>query len=367
MTHRVPALDGLRALACGGVVLFHCQVPGLGGGWLGVDVFFVLSGYLITGLLLAEQDGQKRISLGAFWARRAVRLYPALLVTVALGIPFAGTLGNRALGYQSTAAVALTFTTDFYLVVRHNNGGGLAHAWSLAVEEQFYLVWPLVVAMVRRRSVLLIATVAAASASFASMALDHRTFSPGFALAYFAPWARAWELLAGAILAAAAPTLGRGHAVTASTAGALGILAATAGATPADLAPAILPWRTLAVVLASTAFLAGASHGPAARLFSSAPMVWVGRRSYAIYLLHVPAIAVVTKYYTLSQPVSTLVVLLFTVLMAALSYRLVEQPAQSAVRTWLAVRTRAADSPRRDPPGSRRLHDRRRASIRSGT
>ena len=148
------ALDGVRALAVAGVVLYHCGVKWVPGGLLGVDVFFVLSGFLITSLLLREVSGGGRVSLGAFWARRARRLLPALLLVLlavmlwaaldpALDIRSIRLDVASALGYAANWRFA--FSGQGYFAAS-STPSPVLHLWSLGVEEQFYLCWPLLVA-----------------------------------------------------------------------------------------------------------------------------------------------------------------------------------------------------------------------------
>ncbi|MFM2353204.1 MAG: hypothetical protein RLZZ608_610, partial [Actinomycetota bacterium] len=147
---RLPGLDGLRALAIVLVLAYHL-FPGLApGGFIGVDVFFVVSGYLITALLIAEHREHGRISLGRFWARRARRLLPALIVVVGLSSAVAALIGGDILvGIGWQLAGVLTFSSNWWSIAQgasyldQTSPDLFRHAWSLAVEEQFYLVWPL--------------------------------------------------------------------------------------------------------------------------------------------------------------------------------------------------------------------------------
>src|ERR1700746_238126 len=146
-----PGLDGLRALAVAGVFLYHSRIDWLPGGFLGVDMFFVLSGYLITSLLLVEWNARNRIDLRRFWARRGRRLFPALLVVVLATLALDAIFQRSSLAKTRGDAVSsLLYYTNWHLIlanhsyfVRMSNPSLLQHLWSLAVEEQFYVIWTL--------------------------------------------------------------------------------------------------------------------------------------------------------------------------------------------------------------------------------
>ncbi len=148
----MPGLDGLRALAVVAVLLYHAGLPWIPGGFLGVEVFFVLSGYLITALLLAEWRARGYVSLRAFWLRRARRLLPALYLLIFATLAFAVFfLPGEVVGLRADALAAFGYVTNWYLVLGQESyfeavgrPSLLKHLWSLAVEEQFYLFWPLV-------------------------------------------------------------------------------------------------------------------------------------------------------------------------------------------------------------------------------
>ncbi len=156
----LPALDGLRAVAVAGVIAYHLGAPWASGGYLGVDLFFVLSGFLITSLLIEEWAANGRVRLAAFWARRARRLLPALfLLLVALGVFVValGRLGSAASiahidlsGLRGDALATLLYVANWHAIFAHQSyfaqyaaPSPLEQTWSLAIEEQFYLVWPL--------------------------------------------------------------------------------------------------------------------------------------------------------------------------------------------------------------------------------
>jgi peptidoglycan/LPS O-acetylase OafA/YrhL len=147
---RMPGIDGLRAVAVAAVFLYHAGVSWMPGGFLGVDVFFVISGYLITSLLIAEFDHSGRIALARFWAGRARRLLPALFVLLAVCLLIGATLQRgKLVGLRGDALASIFYVANWRFIFEHESyfaqfgrPGLLRHLWSLAVEEQFYLVWP---------------------------------------------------------------------------------------------------------------------------------------------------------------------------------------------------------------------------------
>jgi len=168
-----PALDGIRAIAIVLVLGFHTGL--LGGGFLGVDLFFVLSGFLITGLLVEEWDRYQEISLAGFYTRRMRRLFPALVLTlVGVGVLYLALPGvNHGIGYWPTVASVAAYSSNWLAAFGSHGSwaslGMLGHTWSLAIEEQFYLVWPIVVLVLLRRrwpaGPIIIALLAGAAAS----------------------------------------------------------------------------------------------------------------------------------------------------------------------------------------------------------
>lgn len=341
---RVAAFDGLRAVACLAVVGYHLELPGFGSGWLGLDVFFVLSGYLIVGLLLAERERSGRVAWGRFYLRRAARLYPPLLLLVAAGLPWAGALGDAGHGYLLTAGLALTYTTDLWLWASGGTGGAFGHTWTLAVEEQFYLLVPVLLAGVRSRRTVLAGCAVAGPLSLAAMA-----WWPGrihdAPSGYFLPHARVWELLLGAALAAWAPApdplrrkalgwLGLGcWAVT--------LAVAALWRYPAD--GGILARESLGICLGTAALLVAAEAGPLGRLFGSAPLGWVGRRSYGAYLYHpVLLLGLDALPWSPDRWLRAAALLAVTLLVADLSYRSVERPVLRRVKAGTVSRAQTA-------------------------
>lgn len=351
-----PGLDGIRAVAVAGVVAYHLDAPWMPGGLLGVGVFFTLSGYLITSILLRTWERHGSMRLGSFWLARARRLLPALflvlvavLATTALVAPDA--LGDRA--WQSLFAALYVAnwgdiaTGDSYFDATAGLGP-LDHLWSLAIEEQFYLVWPLalwgliVVTRARRRLLSGIA-LALAGASFTALAL---VATPGLdnTRAYEGTDTRAGALLVGAALAlawsggvqATERTTREGEAKRSGRApwqldaaagiGLAGVVALMA-AMP-DQTMALYQWGILALSLATAALVAGAAHPASltAKALGIAPLRWLGERSYGIYLWHLPVMAFLPHDGLGGPWVRAALGVAITVALAAVSWTLVEDP-----------------------------------------
>ena len=349
--HFRPDVEGLRAVAVGLVVAFHAGVPGFGGGYVGVDVFFVVSGYLITWLLVDEGRRAGRVDLWRFYARRARRLVPALAVvlvaTAALTAVLYAPMEQRdvarlwplAAFYLSNVGFA-DWSPDY-----HGLGASqhpLLHTWSLGVEEQFYLAWPGLVALglwLRRRrggtgrGDGVLAVVAATTAvSFAlSTALTYA--DAGQAWAFYLSPPRAWEFGVGA-LAVLVPA--RGPAAALGWGGLAGIAVASVAFGPETAFPglaAVLPVLATAAVLWAGARDAAA---PPVRLLSARPLQAVGRLSYSWYLWHWPALVFADAAFGPLPVAVRVLVALGSLGPAALSYRYVEAPLRYA--PWLVGR-----------------------------
>ncbi|HYY05676.1 MAG TPA: acyltransferase, partial [Candidatus Limnocylindria bacterium] len=324
-------IQGLRAVAVLLVALGHAGVPFLGGGYVGVDVFFVLSGFLITGLLLAEAERGGTVSLGDFYARRARRILPAAALTLLVTDIAAHHLLNfvRARQVISDSVWAAAFGANVHFAHQGTDyfaqgqpPSPLLHFWTLSVEEQFYLVWPALLALVllRRRRLLVVVSVLGA----ASLAWSIASTRASENAAYCSTFARAWELALGAALAIAWPNLPPLHSRV-RWVGLAAIGAAAVGfssATPFPGYAAVLPAAGAALVIAA---------GGGARLLSSAPLRYVGDRSYAFYLWHWPVLTIAVQHagHDLSTAVK-LLLLLGAFALSVLSYALVENPIRRA-------------------------------------
>jgi len=340
-----PAVDGLRAFAVLAVILYHAEVPGFGGGFVGVDVFFVISGYLITQLLLGGA-GALGARLKIFYIRRARRILPALLVLLAavtvVGLVVLLPLQLNRLGlYVASTPLLLAnltaWTSADYFATQHL-APPLAHLWSIAVEEQFYLVYPLVLlALARfwpRRRALALALI-----GLLSFALSVWGASRGSALNFYLPLTRAWELLIGAalVLQPWRPQL----SITARhwiAVVAFAVLVAAVATYRTSLPYPGLP--TVPICLATAVLLADDSRQSVIdRLLASRAPVALGLASYSLYLWHVPVLAYL-RYVLIREPgpAATGAALAVTAALAFASWRFVEQPVR--LRRVLAVSTR---------------------------
>ncbi|WP_256789182.1 acyltransferase [Frankia sp. AvcI1] len=374
-----PALDGLRALAVLAVLGFHMNV--LSGGFLGVDVFLVLSGFLITGLLLAERDRTGSVSLARFYVRRAFRLLPAFGVFVAVGAVLVVAVKNRAdqWDFLDNAVSSLLYVNNYYRVFRPDSGGAwFGHTWSLSLEEQFYLIWPAVLVLLcrrpaARRRLPAILTAAAVAVFVWREILIAAGVSD--ARIYFGLDTRADALLVGAALAAwgwvgprlpgpADPGGARLHGfagavrladLAARLRGASGVILPVAG--PVALAALVglafvapEPGHGITALdlggFTGVALLAGVvvvsldrcRQAPLAVVLGSAPMAWFGRISYGFYLWHFPVAGTVRDRLgdRVDTPAQVLIAIALSTALAAGSHYLVERPAQRRRPRWAA-------------------------------
>lgn len=340
---RLPALDGLRGLALVGVLLFHADGL-LPGGYLGVDLFFVLSGYLITSLLLAEHGRTGRIDLLAFWVRRARRLFPALLALMpaiaVYGWVFARPEELHTLRMQALAS--LGYFANWHAIFDHRSywqlfsaPSPLEHTWSLSIEEQFYVVWPLAVTLLLRRHGPRLVLAASLLLTLLSMGAMAALFTAGAtSRAYLGTDTRMGAILAGAALATLLPL---GRALPAACARWLDALGAVAAAGLA-WAWCRLPgtssflyhggfWLTELAVLVLIACAALGRQSLVARALSVRPLVWLGTISYGVYLWHWPVnVLLTTERIQLHGASLQLLRFALSFAVALASYQFVEQP-----------------------------------------
>ncbi len=354
-------LDGLRALAVTGVFLYHANVSWLPGGFLGVDLFFVLSGFLITSLLLGQWTATGSIDLKQFWARRARRLFPAVLLVIVFALLATSTIARDDLSRtRADALSALVYLTNWReIIASHSyfNQFGrpslLQHLWSLAVEEQFYLFWPLILIVALRkfrRGGTIALTAVLAIGSWALMWLLYNPEGDPSRV-YYGTDTRAFTLLIGALLAfawplarlpAKLPKARSGVLDAIGIAALLGVLALFWRAQ--DFDPWMYSWGFLLMAVMGAILVAVVSH-PATdlgRAMGCAPLRWIGARSYGIYLWHWPIMQLTRPGVDLSWHGPSLIAAqaAATVAAAAFSYRYVEMPirdrtAQRRLKAWL--------------------------------
>jgi peptidoglycan/LPS O-acetylase OafA/YrhL len=301
----------VRALAVLAVIAFHEGASELSGGFLGVDVFFVLSGFLITDLLATQYDRAGRLNLRDFWSRRARRLLPALALMLIV-VTAAATVIEPGQGASLRPALlaAVTYTSNWYQILHHVSYFAtlglftapppLDHLWSLAIEEQFYLIWPLllwlIILRLNGRRARVTATLILAALSALAMALEYSPGDPS--LVYYGTDTHASALLIGAALALALPlatvmSLPIAQVRQLDAAGVVGlVLLAWAAGHFSGNDRAVYPFGLiLAAVGAAGLVAAAAGTGVIAAMTSLPPLRWVGIRSYGIYLWHWPVIA----------------------------------------------------------------------------
>jgi peptidoglycan/LPS O-acetylase OafA/YrhL len=334
-TH-APGLDGLRGLALAAVVVYHSgPETWLPGGWLGVTLFFVLSGYLITSLTISETARTGWFSPVAFTARRLRRLVPALATTL-IGVAVLSAVGVFRSGLGGGLLAGATWTSNLAAIARgevYGAGGHpspLTHLWSLAVEEQFYVVWPLVALWaVRGRSTRLRLGMAAGVAITAATVAGFLATSA--TSAYYSPIQRCGEIAVGVVAACLWP-LGQirpGRWVHGSAAAAGAVLAWWMATVPAPATVGLWTQGAMLVTAALSAVLvvAAAGHGGLGAWLSNRPLRWLGRSSYAIYLVHWPVVVALTGERTHLDPVPLFALrVIVTLAVAVLTMRLVERP-----------------------------------------
>ncbi len=342
-----PDIEGLRAVAVALVVLGHAGVPGIEGGYIGVDVFFVVSGFLITGLLLRERTSAGSTSLPGFYARRARRILPAasvvLVVTVLASYQWLGFLRGGVIAedgkWTAVFAANLHFASEGtqYLNILAPPSP-LQHYWSLAVEEQFYLVWPLVfltvAAIAPRVSLAGKLTAVLALIAAASFAWSVVQTGSNVTWAFFSPLTRAWELAVGALLAVGLTQLRRVPAGLGPVLSWSGLAAIVGSAFLLDNGTAFPGYAAALPVCATAMVVAGGTIAPrrgAERVLGLPPFQVLGKWSYSLYLWHWPILLIAAQHaghsLTLGQNLG-LVAVAFG--LAAVTHYAVENPVRYA-------------------------------------
>lgn len=324
----IPEIDGVRAVAVLSVFLFHLGYSWLPGGFVGVDIFFVISGYLITAII-ARELRQGDFSFARFYARRMLRILPALYVTllfitVTFSLLFPPLVSNSMLDTLYAAVLSYSnilfyFTIDYF---GENITTPTLHFWSLAVEEQFYLVMPLIFWLVwraggRRWSIIAFVAIFAASLLAAGYVVGHNQSA-----AFYFPWLRAWELMAGSLASFVTIASPRWRRALSE----IGLLVLLATCALFDTKLLFPGYSALVPVLATCALILGAGvPGIANGLLKTPPMQWLGKISYSLYLVHWPMICLASLLFGLT-PKAQLAVLAASLVLAHLNWRWVETP-----------------------------------------
>jgi len=336
-------IEGLRALAVIAVIAYHAGVPLTGGGFVGVDVFLVISGFLITSLLLTEWDGSGRISLTRFYARRARRLLPiSAAVLAATGLASVIWLEPTRLDELGVDILAASgFAVNLVLAGRGTDylaaelaPSAIQHYWSLAVEEQFYVLWPALILIAlrlgRRTAVGAVVALTAASALASALLTGQLpTWS------YFGLHTRAWELGLGALLAVALTATRRAPENLRAGLGWIGLVAIGIAIATFDRVEHFPgTWAALPVIGAALVLISGDDNPRGvARLLRLSPLQWAGSRSYSLYLWHWPALVIGAAAIGREPgPLATVALVATSIALAEIGFRLIENPIRRSPR-----------------------------------
>jgi peptidoglycan/LPS O-acetylase OafA/YrhL len=326
-----PDIDGLRAIAVMLVVCFHAFPEAVPGGFIGVDIFFVISGFLITGIIVRELD-QQRFSLLAFYGRRIRRIFPAL-IAVLLATLVLGWLWMLPAAYAQLSAdvfASAAFFSNIALLLQsgyfdiESGKKPLLHLWSLGIEEQFYLFWPLILMLAARMRLNFLAV--ASVIGVASFALNVALIGPDPVATFYLPFTRAWELLAGAALACGWNRIGQ-TGVASNWRAAIGLLLVAAAAAVLTSRSAFPGWWAVLPVAGGGLLLSAPAAWGCRHVLASASFVRIGLISYPLYLWHWPLLVFfgIIKFAPLTLLDRALIVGLSFAL-AWLTYRFIEIP-----------------------------------------
>lgn len=358
-------LDGLRALAVFAVILYHLDDHWAPGGLLGVGIFFVLSGYLITDLLLVQWSRQERLDMKEFWLRRARRLLPALLVLLVLVTAWVVCFRPEHLpSMKGDVPAAILYVSNWWLIFQEVSyfekfgpASPFGHLWSLAVEEQFYLFWPLLLVLglryVKRRGPLVCLTLLAAGLSAGTMAW---LYDPGLdpSRVYYGTDTRVFALLIGAALAMLWPSRKLSSAVSRQArlmidlTGGIGLAILLVAIGKTDQYDEFLYRGGLVLLSIASAMVVAALAHPAsmlARWMGCRPLKWLGVRSYAIYLWHYPLIVLTSPGVEQTEAAAiprAILQVLACIAAAALSWKYIEEPIRRGAlgRIWSSLQER---------------------------
>ncbi|PGH89567.1 acetyltransferase [Bacillus anthracis] len=348
-------LDSLRGLAILGVILYHINFNWMPGGFLGVTVFFVLSGYLITDILAMEWKRNKRIDLKKFWLSRARRLLPGMLVMLVITLAWITIFHSSLLGKMRGDSIAALFYVSNWWYIYHklsyfdnfNQISPLNHFWSLAVEEQFYVVWPFIISLgfyyIKKQSRMILLICLGAFASALAMAI---LYEPGVdpSRIYYGTDTRAFSLLIGAVLALVWPSNRLANKIIPKARFILDVVGGIA-----LIIILVMFWKTnqydpflykggMVLLSIATALLVANLAHPASRIaqfLRFRPLRWVGVRSYGIYLWHYPILTLTTPKVNAGDfsLIRAILQFLLIILIAQISWKFIEKPIrQGALR-----------------------------------
>lgn len=356
--HYMPGLDGLRALSVLAVIAYHLNFHWAQGGFLGVGIFFTLSGYLITDQLMLQWQRSGKIDLKDFWIRRARRLMPAMFFMLAVVCLWLNFFDKSRLGALKGDFASVALYVNNWWLIFHNVSyfesfgppSPIGHLWSLAIEEQFYILWPLILMLMlrfaHRRSKLILFTLFGAAASIFAMAL---IYQPGAdpSRVYYGTDTRAFALLIGAAFAIAFPSRNLPKLISAKTrlaldliggAGLLGIILMIRRTNEYDSSLYIGGLALFTVLSAIVVVILAHPASHAARFIGCKPLRWVGIRSYSLYLWHYPVMTLTTPAVDVGgfNAGRTIIQLIMSFLLAALSWKFIEDPIRrgSVSRLW---------------------------------